>query len=89
MTHVYELTIEVSHSEAEALEQYDDERLTEAMKEGLEELASAETKRDELRRRRPEHTSEEQGTEELSEEGLVRETQKFLRGDRRTDPRLR
>lgn len=87
MSKVYELTVEVSEEESEALEEYDNERLAEAMKEGLEELASVEAKRDELRRRRPEHTSEED-TEELSEEDLITETQKFLQGERRTDPRL-
>ena len=80
------LTVEVSDEEAEALSEFSDERLSEAMIEGLEELASVEAKRDELRRRRPENSPED--TEELSEEDLIRETQKFLRGERRTDPRL-
>lgn len=86
MSEIFELTVEVSDEEAEALQEYSEERLSEAMKEGLEELASAEAKRDELRRRRPEHTSEE--TEELSGEALETEMRKWLRGKRDTDPRL-
>jgi hypothetical protein len=86
MSRVYELAVEVSESEAKALEQYDDERLAEAMKEGLEELASAEAKRDELRRRRPESTSE--NPEELSGDELEEAMREWLKGDRATDPRL-
>jgi hypothetical protein len=78
MSRVYELAVEVSESEAKALEQYDDER--------LEELASAEAKRDELRRRRPESTSE--NPEELSGDELEEAMREWLKGDRATDPRL-
>jgi hypothetical protein len=86
MSEIYKLTVEVSETEAEALEEYDQERLAEAMKEGLEELASAEAERDELRRRRPEHTSEDTG--ELSEADLEQAMRDWLRGKRDTDPRL-
>lgn len=86
MSEIYELTVEVSDSEAEALEEYSDERLGQAMKEGLEELVSVEAKRDELRSRRPEHT--EKDTEELSGEALERAMRDWLRGNRDTDPRL-
>ncbi|WP_156037884.1 hypothetical protein [Haloferax prahovense] len=86
MSRVYELSVEVSDSNAEALEQFSDERIADAMKEGLEELASAETKRDELRRRRPEHSSEETG--ELSGEALEQAMRDWLRGKRDRDPRL-
>lgn len=86
MSRVYELSVEVSDSDAEALEEYTDERIAEAMKEGLEELASAEAKRDELRRRRPEPHSE--NSEELSGEKLEEAMRDWLRGKRETDPRL-
>ncbi|QIB73486.1 hypothetical protein G3I44_03815 [Halogeometricum borinquense] len=86
MSEVYELTVEVDDAEAEALEEYSGERIAEAMKEGLEELASAESKRDELRRRRPEPHSED--AEELSGEALEKAMRDWLRGKRDTDPRL-
>ena len=86
MSEIFELTVEVSDEEAEALEEYSEERLSEAMKEGLEELASAQAKRDDLRNRRPEPHSED--TEELSGESLETEMRKWLRGKRDTDPRL-
>jgi hypothetical protein len=86
MSEIFELTVEVSDEEAEALAEYSQERLSEAMKEGLEELASAEVKRDELRRRRPEPHSED--AEELSGEALEKAMRDWLRGERNTDPRL-
>lgn len=86
MSRTLELTVEVSESDAEALEQFSDERLSEAMREGLEELASAQTKREELRRRRPEPHSEDD--EELSGEELESAMRDWLRGNRDSDPRL-
>lgn len=86
MSEIYELTVEVFDSEAEALEEYSDERLGEAMKEGLEELVSVEAKRDELRSRRPEPHSDD--TEELSSEALEQAMREYLRGKRGSDPRL-
>jgi hypothetical protein len=88
MSHVYELTVEVSDSDAEALGEFSDDRLSEAMLEGLEELASAQEKRDELRDRRPESTNDE--TEELEDEDqdLAQDMRDFIRGDGRKDPRL-
>jgi hypothetical protein len=81
------LTVELTESESEALESYSNERLAEAMREGLEELASAQDKRDELRERRPE--SSDTDTEELSGEALEQAMREFLRGERKNDPRLR
>jgi hypothetical protein len=81
------LTVELTESESEALESYSNERLAEAMREGLEELASAEDKRDELRERRPE--SSDTDTEELSGAALEQAMREFLRGARKNDPRLR
>jgi hypothetical protein len=80
------LTVELTESESEALESYSDERLAEAMREGLEELASAQEKRDELRDRRPE--SSDSNTEELSGEALEQAMREWLRGKRESDPRL-
>lgn len=79
------LTVELTESESEALESYPNERLAEAMREGLEELASAQEKRDELRDRRPEHTTD---GDESSVENLKKQLQEFLRGDLKNDPRL-
>ena len=88
MSRVYEFAVEVSDSDAEALEEFSEERITAAMKEGLEELASAEAKRDELRRRRPEHRPDEAESEELSGEALEQAMREWLRGERESDPRL-
>lgn len=79
-------TVEVSDDEAEALSQFEDERIADELVSTLEELASAESKRDELRSRRPEAHSE--NAEELSGEVLETEMRKWLRGNRETDPRL-
>jgi hypothetical protein len=86
MSQIYELAVEVSEAEAEALERYDDDRLAKAMKEGLEELASAEAKRDELHRRRPESHSTQ--SEELPGKELEEAMRDWLRGNRDSDPRL-
>jgi hypothetical protein len=82
------VTIEVTVSDetAEELSAYDDERIEEAMLEGLEELASASEKRDELHERMNIDTSGDD--EELSGEALEEEMRKWLRGKRDTDPRL-
>jgi len=79
-------TVEVSDDDAEALSQFDDERIADELVSTLEELASAESKRDELRSRRPEPHSE--NAEELSGKALETEMRKWLRGNRETDPRL-
>ncbi len=56
------------------------------MREGLEELASAQDKRDELRERRPE--SSDTDTEELSGEALEQAMRDWLRRKRDSDLRL-
>lgn len=80
------LTVELTDDDAEALEGYSNERLAEAMTEGLEELASAQAKREELRERRPEGSGTD--FEELSGEALEQAMRDWLRGRRKSDPRL-
>jgi hypothetical protein len=78
-------TVEVSDDEAEALAEFDDERISDELVSTLEELASVHEKQDELHSRRPESP---EGTEELSGEELEQAMRDFLRGKRKDDPRL-
>ncbi|WP_336357583.1 hypothetical protein [Haloarcula sp. CGMCC 1.6347] len=78
-------TVEVSDDDAEALAEFDDERISDELVSTFEELASVHEKQDELRSRRPEASED---TEELSGEALEEAIQGWLRGDRRKDPRL-
>lgn len=87
MSEVYEISVEVSESDAKTLDEFPDERVKSTVQEALEELASAEEKRDELRRRRRTEGSGKD-SEELSGEELKQEMREWLRGDRETDPRL-
>ena len=84
MSVTFEVT--VSDETAEELSAYGDERIEAAMLEGLEELASASEKRDELHDRMGVDTSGDE--EELSGEALEEEMRRYLRGER-DDPRLR
>jgi hypothetical protein len=81
------VTIEVTVSDetAEELSSYSDGRIEEAMLEGLEELASASEKRDELHDRMNIDASGDD--EELSGEALEEAMREYLRGER-DDPRL-
>lgn len=78
-------TVEVSDDDAQALSQFDDERIADELVSTLEELASVHEKQGELRKRRPEHTDD---TEKLSGEALEQAMREFLRGKRKDDPRL-
>jgi hypothetical protein len=80
------LSVKLTDDDAEALEGYSNERLAEAMTERLEEFASAQAKREELRERRPEGDIGD--TEEFSGGALEQAMREFLRGDRKDDPRL-
>lgn len=83
MSEIYEVT--VSDDVAEELEEYDDERIREVLRDSLDELASTSDKQDELHRRMGVDPDD---TEELSGEALETEMRKWLRGERETDPRL-
>ncbi|WP_338756255.1 hypothetical protein V9T20_05870 [Halobacterium salinarum] len=83
MSEVYEVT--VSDEAAQELEEYDDERIQEVLRDALDELASTSDKQDELHRRMGVDPDD---TEELSGEALETEMRKWLRGERETDPRL-
>ncbi|MBP1985853.1 hypothetical protein [Halolamina salifodinae] len=86
MSEVYELSVELSEADAKTLEEFDDERVKSTVREALEELTSAEEKRDELRDRRPEESGSD--AEELSGDELEQAVREWLRGDRERDPRL-
>lgn len=81
----------VSDEVDEELEQIRDEEIKSALMQRLEELAerddNIQAKQDELHERMGVDKSEED-VEELSEPELKHEIQRFLRGERRTDPRL-
>lgn len=77
-------TVQVSDDEAEALAEFDDDRIQEELESTLSELASAESKRDELHNRMNISAGDE---EELSGAALEQEMRKYLRGERE-DPRL-
>lgn len=83
MSEVYEVTVD--DGVAQELEEYDDERIREVLKDALDGLASASDKQDELHRRM---NVDPDDTEELSGEALETEMRKWLRGKRDTDPRL-
>ena len=84
---VYEIAVELSDADAETLDEFPDDRVKSTVREALEELASAEEKRDELRRRRRTEGSGKD-SEELSGEELEEAMREFMRGDRERDPRL-
>lgn len=81
--------VQVDDETAEKLtERYDDGRITEELRETLEELAhEAPRKQDELRRNMGIDGSDDDSSE-LSDEEFKEEMQAFLRGDRKDDPRL-
>jgi hypothetical protein len=83
MSEVYEVTVD--DDVAQELEEYDDERIREVLRDALDGLASASDKQDELHRRM---NVDPDDTEELSGEALETEMRKWLRGKRDTDPRL-
>ncbi|MFC6757411.1 MULTISPECIES: hypothetical protein [Haloarcula] len=77
-------TVEVSDDEAEALAEFDDDRIQQELESTLSELASASARRDELHDRMNISADDD---EELSGEALETEMRKYLRGER-SDPRL-
>lgn len=83
MSEVYEVTVD--DDVAQELQEYDDERIREVLRDALDGLASASDKQDELHRRMGVDPND---TEELSGEALEAEMRKWLRGNRETDPRL-
>jgi len=78
-------TVEVSDDDAQALSQFDDERIADELVSTLEELASADSKRDDLHDRMNISTGD---SEELSGAALEEEMRRYLRGERKNDPRL-
>lgn len=76
--------VEVSDDDAEALSQFDDERIADELVSTLEELASADSKREDLHDRMNISTGD---SEELSGAALEEEMRRYLRGERE-DPRL-
>lgn len=87
MSESYEIVVEVSDADAKRLDEFSDERIESAVEAALEQLTTAEEKRDELRRRRLTEVSGED-SEELSGEELEEAMREFVRGDRKQDPRL-
>jgi hypothetical protein len=86
-----EYSVQVSDETAEELEQIREEEIETALVQTLEGLADRDEKiqqqQDELHDRMG--ISSEMGeSEELSESELKHEIQRFLRGERKTDPRL-
>jgi uncharacterized membrane protein YukC len=77
-------TVEVSDDEAEALSEFSDDRIREELESILSELASVDSKREDLHDRMNISTEDE---EELSGAALETEMRKYLRGER-SDPRL-
>lgn len=85
-----EFCVEVSDDFADRLEEIPSSQVDDALREAIQRLAeaeSAEERQDELHGRMG-LDSDESGVEELSDEELKTELQRFLRGERRTDPRL-
>lgn len=78
-------TVEVSDDDAQALSQFDDERIADELVSTLEELASADDKREDLHERMNISTDD---NEELSGEALEQAMRDYLRGERKNDPRL-
>jgi len=85
MVEMLNIEVDVSDGDAEALEEYDDVRVRDEVRKVLVELASASDYQDELHRRM---NIDQKDDEELTEEELKHEVQRFLRGERRKDPRL-
>ena len=84
MSEVYEVT--VPDEIEQDLQEYDDDRIREVLRDALDGLASVSDKQDELHRRMGVETDE--GEAELSGEALEQAMRDYLRGDRRKDPRL-
>jgi hypothetical protein len=86
-----EYSVQVSDETAEGLDQIRDEEIETALVQTLENLAdrdeNIQQQQDELHDRMG-ITSEMRESEELSETELKHEVQRFLRGERKTDPRL-
>jgi hypothetical protein len=78
-------TVEVSDDDAQALSQFDDDRIQQELESTLSELASASAKRDELHDRMNISADDEA---ELSGEELEQAMRDWLRGKQNTDPRL-
>ena len=85
MVEMLNIDVDLSDEDAEALEEYDDVRVRDEVRKVLEELASASDFQDELHERMNITKKED---EDLTQEELKHEVQRFLRGERRTDPRL-
>jgi hypothetical protein len=86
-----EYSVKVSDAVDTKLEQIREEDIEEALVQTLERLAerdeTIQQQQDELHDRMGISTDEE-NTDELSESELKSEIQRFLRGERKTDPRL-
>jgi hypothetical protein len=86
-----EYCIQISEEMDSKLEQISEDEVKTAFMETLERLAerdeNIQQQQDELHDRMGLNTDGED-SEELSDEELKREIQRFLRGERRTDPRL-
>lgn len=86
-----EYCVRVSEEVDRELEQIDDEEIRSALVNTLERLAERENdierQQDELHDRMG-ISKDGKDAEECSESELEREVQRFLRGERRTDPRL-
>lgn len=84
MSEVYEVT--VPDEIEQELQEYDDDRIREVLRDALDGLASPSERQDELHRRMGVETNK--GEAELSGEALEQAMRDYLRGDRRKDPRL-
>lgn len=86
-----EYSVRVNDDIAAELEQIREEEIAEALVQTLEELAERD---DEIQQEQTElHermglSPDDRETEEMSENDLKRELQRFIRGKRETDPRL-
>lgn len=85
MVEMLNIEVDLSDEDAEALEEYDEVRVRDEVRKVLEELASASDYQDELHDRMDITKNDD---EDLTQEELKHEVQRFLRGERRTDPRL-
>jgi hypothetical protein len=85
MVEMLNIEVDLSDKDAEKLEEYDEVRVRDEVRKVLEELASASDYQDELHDRM---NIDSKDDEELTEEELKHEVQRFLRGERRKDPRV-
>lgn len=78
-------TVEIEEEYADALAEFDEDRIKEELIATLEELASVDEKREDLHNRMNISSEDE---EELSGQAIEEAMRQWLRGNRDSDPRL-